>query len=372
MTEEERKLYTQADREDTQKTDAEEKIRIKKRFLALYTALSNADEALQISQASVAKLLGVKEQTFKDTIKPEKNLNCNEKVVISFCHRYSIDPYDVIFSERPVEDIIEEAKNNMLTKRNMADAVLPKLTDEHFYGTFYGYSLNSQHKDKLDSFELKIFKDANNVPCAELNLSCYFKDTSAKDSTTYKKHLSGTPVLIMDDLILIVFYQLNGNEMYIFSYNYFKYYSTDRIFCRQGALLSAYRGNMIFPQIQSFIITDKKIARENLNYISSLLKLSNVDIIVSDDKLQELLQTNEYVKAFYEQYPYEFNKVTMCSVDEVSISSKGINGKIDKRTVMEVITALKSVSENPGYFYFPDLGDKSKMYSKFVKELQEQ
>lgn len=354
-------------------------------FKALFYLIQNRTG---LSQNKMISLLSCPPSTVKNILRKD-DASLNAEVVISFCHKFGINVTDIYYPKVKIKEKCEYEKTSeyssavtsyaesLMSVKNTDTAytceessVCHKLNDKSYFGTFYGYSYNSQYRGQLDSFVLNISEDENKAVRAELELTCYSTDGFNRETTRIKR-LSGVPFHIEPDLIYIIFTQTDGNELYVFAYNHILINSGKKIFYRHGALLSTSRGSHIAPQIQSFIFSDKLIQENNLHYVKGILKLVQDSILVPEKAFTELVNTNEFVAECMKRNVLIHRKTEMCSFSENTLFDIGTDEGIDRRTLIEALAALREHSVNSQFFVFPDFGDKSKLYSKLILEIQQ-
>ena len=347
-----------------------------------------------LNQSEIIKMMNWSTSTAKGILtKADSKLNA--EIAISFCNEFGFNVNDIYYpKEKNLKDnnrnayikALDSYTEKLMSERGdrcsspaleftdtvkaVSSSCCHELNDESYFGTFYGYCYNSQYNGHLDSFVLKIFKDENNKTRAELDLTCYSTIGFDKE-TTRTKHLEGVPLHLEKDLIYIVFNQSDGNELYVFAYNHIALNSGMKIFCRHGALLSTCRGSHVSPQIQSFVFTDGVIAKKNLHYIKSLLKLAQDNVFVPENDFNELAKNNEYVKECIEKDILIHKRLNMCWFSENTIFNRGVDEGINPKVLIEALSAIKEFSANPRFVTFPDFQSKSKLYAKLIKDIQE-
>lgn len=345
------------------------------------------------SRKSIMEEIGYDDDTGKNLFNKG---TLNARVSIAFCRFYGFDVNDIYYYPSEIYNANDE---NTRTKmiNNYVEMLMEKrstnespseydftdiqkklrssrsrvLDDEHFFGTFYGYCYNSAfHGDNLDSFTLKIHKDNENNVLADLELDCYSEDDYSNE-TCRKEKLSGVPIQLGENLIYIIFNDTNSNELYVFVYERFEMKDRSKLKCRRGALLSTQRGNPPHPQIQSFIFTDKKVAKENLHRVKGLLNLVQGKIYLPESTFNELMENNENVRMCAEKGFFGNETKNMRIIKEKAVFNNG-QDEIHPQILADVLCTLREHSVNPRYITFPDNEEFGKSNSKLLMSLREE
>lgn len=329
----------------------------KETFLAAYYAFVLANN---ISQRHMAKELGIKLSTIRDTCDRHKP-NLNTKFVIAFCLKYGVIDVETVYRRdvKEPDDLKRPNEKNFTVFRHSYDC--HELTDPAFMGTFFGLCRNTQYPDILADFILRIRHNTHNELQAELELHTYNRKMEA---TT--KYLYGKPMHLHPNIIYIVCQSDRGDDMCILSYTYFKISPGNKLYCQDGAMITPCRSTERFPQMQSFVFLDQPIKPENRHYIDGFLKLTQDKIVVPADKYDELMTSNECVKNFFEQCKdIQYRKEEYVCFSEKVLTAMGEANNVDFDTTAAAILMLKQRSINPDVIDFPN----KKLYSKFLSGL---
>ncbi len=350
------------------------KTEARNRFLGIYKKFQDDTNK---SDNKIHEETGVSLSTIRDTI---LNGNFNADFVIAFCRTYRDADINTdlnyIFtgvSDDAVTSLVDESGDNLdseikktyTTFRHSRDC--HPLKDEAFMGTFYGYCRNTQYNNIIDDFVLTIEKTPKKFMSATLSLNSHNQRNEAT-----KKLLYGKPMHLEPNIIYIVFQSDAGDDMFIMSYNWFKLNAGKRLYCRYGALMTPCRATNRYPQMQPFIMLDKPVLAENMNYVDGFLNLTQDKIIVParvfDSETDGLKVKNENVKAFFDKCrDVQYNNDNYYCFSEKVLLALGEANGVDYDTIGATIMTLKENSINPKAVNFPD----NKTYSKFFVGLTE-
>ena len=271
-------------------------------FLRVYNEFV---ETNHISQTRMAKELGIKLSTIRDTCDTTKD-NLNANFVIAFCLKYRVVSVEDIYGRdmKEPEELKNEEKSTISNEKNFTifrhSFDCHELKDPAFMGTFYGYCRNTQYHDTIDSFVLRIGYNTHNELQAELELN-----THNRKREDVKKVLYGKPMHLEPNIIYIVCQSNRGDDIFILSYNYFKINSGNKLYCRFGSLMTPCRSTDRYPQMQPFLLLGNPVLQENMDYVSGFLNLTQDKIIVPADKYDAetngLMATNDTVREFFER-----------------------------------------------------------------------
>lgn len=280
----------------------------------------------------------------------------NSDFAIAFCRTYHVADLNYLFSD-------VEKNSACITFPLSADC--RPLDDEAFLGTFYGYCRNTQPDHAVERFILKISKDNREDAQAVLTLL-----GQNQKSEPIKKILAGKPMHLKPNMIYIVLQSEDGDDMFILSYNWFKISAGKKLYCRYGSLMTPCRSTDRYPQQQSFIMLDKPVSPENMQYVDGFLRLSQDKIIVPADQYDArsggVMATDKTVKAFFDQCKdLQYSKEEYYCFSEKVLLAMGEAHGIDYDTTAATIMALKEHSINPKVVDFPN----NKTYSKFFAGL---
>ena len=142
------------------------------------------------------------------------------------------------------------------------------------------------------------------------------------------------------------------------------------MYCRYGSLMTPCRSTDRYPQMQTFLLLDKPVLPENLDYIDGYLHMIQDKIIVPaevyDSEENGLLKNDETVKTFFENCSgMHYNKEEYYCFSEKVLLALGEANGVDYDTTAATIMTLKKHSINPKVVDFPNI----KTYSKFFAGL---
>ena len=335
----------------------------KKDFLKVYNGFVTEHN---ITQAQMAKMLGVNLSTLRDTIDAQSpNLNAN--IVIAFCMKFKILDIETVYAKdvKEPEYLKEEvaSKTNFTIFRHSHDCHV--LNDEAFMGTFYGYCRNTLYNNLIDDFTLAIYRDSNGTVQAKLALTNHTLRSEKLVKTLY-----GKPMHLEPDIIYIILQSDDGDDMFILSYSWFQIRLGGSLYCRYGSLLTPCRETKRYPQMQAFVILDNPISAEKMHYVDGFLRLSQDKIIVPASKFDAeaggLMATDETVQFFFEQCSdLQYNAEPYYCFSEKVLLAMGYAKDMDFDITAATIMTLKENSINPKVIDFPN----NKTYSKFLQKL---
>ena len=321
------------------------------KFLDLYWKFKKENKGQ--TDEKIAEEIGIPLSTLKYTL---NNKGFSSDVAIAFCRTYHVADLNFLFS-----DVKEDSA--CVTFQLSTDC--RPLDDEAFFGTFHGYSRNTQSDHCVEKFVLTISKEKTNDARAVLTLF-----GQNQKSEPVEKILTGKPMHLKPNIIYIVLQSENGDDMFVLSYNWFKINTGKRLYCRYGSLMTPCRSTDRYPQQQSFIMLDKPVSPENMHFVDGFLRLSQDKIIVPADKYDTqaggMMATDKNVKAFFDQCKdLQYSKEEYYCFSEKVLLAMGEAHGIDYDTTAATIMTLKENSINPTVVDFPN----NKIYSKFFAGL---
>ena len=339
----------------------------KKRFCEQYNIIK---EKHNLSDAKLAEKLDCSLSTLKDSINPNKHF-CNSDLLISFCHRYAdelgIDINYLYYGEATSADTPVRSGPKDIPFSHPND--LHILDDPAFMGTFYGYCQDARH-DTIDTFTLTIGTNENGA-FAKLNINCSSVPVYGNNVSS-QNELYGTPIILLPDLVYITFQSESGSHFYSIYYKYIKINDRNKnLYCAYGSLTTIFHGTSKFPQQQAFIISSEPIKEDNIHYIKGFLKMSQDQIIISSDILDEpqngLMSTDCDVKEIFDRNPQiNLIKESVYCLSEKMLLALGEANNIERSVTAKAILTLKEHSMNPKRINYP----VTKLYLlNFIKNL---
>ena len=321
------------------------------KFLDLYWTFKKENKGK--TDEKIAEEIGIPLSTLKYTL---NNKGFSSDVAIAFCRTYHVADLNFLFS-----DVKEDSA--CVTFQLSTDC--RPLDDEAFFGTFHGYSRNTQSDHCVEKFVLTISKEKTNDARAVLTLF-----GQNQKSEPVEKILTGKPMHLKPNIIYIVLQSETGDDMFVLSYNWFKINTGKRLYCRYGSLMTPCRSTDRYPQQQAFIMLDKPVSPENMHFVDGFLRLSQDKIIVPADKYDAqaggMMATDKNVKAFFDQCKdLRYSKEEYYSFSEKVLLAMGEAHGIDYDTTAATIMTLRANSINPKVVDFPN----NKTYSKFFAGL---
>ena len=275
---------------------------------------------------------------------------------IAFCRTYHAVDLNYLFS-----DVREESA--FVAFQHSTDC--RPLEDEAFLGTFYGYCRNTQPEYGIEHFVLKLTREGRKDARAEFTLH-----GRSQKGDTIQKVLTGKPMHMKPNIIYIVLQGERGDDLFILSYNWFKLNTGKKLYCRYGCSITPCRSTDRYTQMQSFLMLDKPVTPENMQYVDGYLRLAQDKIIVPADKYDAeaggLMATDEQVKSFFSRCKdLRYSKEPYYCFSEKVLLAMGEAHGIAFDTTAATIMSLKANSINPKVVDFPN----NKIYSKFFAGL---
>ncbi|MBR1810972.1 MAG: hypothetical protein IJ766_04890 [Clostridia bacterium] len=324
---------------------------VKDRFLPIYSAICE-EKGLSLKEIrkEIKNATGVdiKKTTAGESIDSAKH-NLNADFVIAFCFTYKIDINEIYFQKKIPDK--EYLSPSATVFKHSSDFHV--LNDKKFFGTYYGYFFSTQYIGEIDSFILTVDETK-----AIFRLRTHVKDRETHSLIIDERIFEGKPMHLEPHLIYIMFQQDTGDAMYTLAYNWFDINTGKHLFFRQGALLTQYRGETRYPQIQSFIFMDREISDENLSYVAGQLKLcsdakSNY-IFIKKTVFDALFMSEAHhnVTSGIERLEYSEKKHECLWFEEDSIRIDLRNEGYDAAEIERIICKLKAVSLNPNAIVF--------------------
>lgn len=314
------------------------------------------------SDERIAVELGLCVSTIRNTL---NGPYFNTDFVITFCTHYHIGDLNYLFTGIPDEPRSAVEQDGSFTVfRHSSDCHV--LEDEAFLGTFYGYCRNTQYHHILDDFVLTVSRGIHGTVQASMLLHSHNQRGEFMQKTLY-----GKPMHVEPDSIYMVMQSDRGDDLFMFHYSWFKINSGKKLYCRYGGLMTPCRDTVRFPQLQSFVMLDAPVTKENLPYVDGFLDLTQDKIPVPArlmDGENGLLAKDASVKEFFEACrDVHYSKEAIYCYSEKVLLALGDACGVDRDLTAKTILTLKKHSINPKVVDFPD----RKIYSKFLSSLTE-
>lgn len=214
----------------------------------------------------------------------------------------------------------------------------------------------------LDDFRLEI-KPERNTTMSHITIRYHSIDCNGYMKLSDKK-LIGTPIFVNPSNIYIIFTESSG-QFIIFSFSYVKY-KLRHLYFRRGAIITTGRDAARQPLMQSFVMFDKVIAKENEKYIPGFLLIYDSVFHIPEDRVNQLKEESNKLKILFKNLEYIFNAniKSYYTVNETQILAS-IDDNTSKADVVKALQLLKANAIEPKRVYFPEID----VFSEFSKRL---
>jgi len=203
----------------------------------------------------------------------------------------------------------------ILPDNSAYDYDFKRLTDPFYLGSFTCYMLRTAYvsdenavtvkndtlrkNDELVKCSLKI-ENINNYTTAEMIIHNHTTHVDGKHIFSDTK-LSGLPIHISKtDNIFINFISEHG-KYYTVMFDHQVFYNAPMYF-REAVVMTSSTGTQTLPMISKMIILRNDVPQQYHDYLRGLLSLNVNNIIISEDKLNQLKTSNSEIKQFCSEF----------------------------------------------------------------------
>lgn len=282
--------------------------------------------------------------------------------VIAMCKYFDVNISDVL-AEPDSENFEQLLVINKYNTENQS-----VLNDPNYTGTFHGYFYSTKTTNSnIDEFTLTISSEGKR---AKATLEIYWNTLSEVGTeTTKRKSLTGTPILVDPSNIYIVFRNAR-NDHIILSYSYVKY-RLNKLYFRRGAIVTMRTESLRVPLVESFVLFNKKLADEELQYIPGFLLLNDSDFHINKDDFDKLIESNTDVKYLHDNLSniYNYSTKPVITINENQIlNSKKVD--VSKEKIVRGLLILKKYALDAKQISYPEIPEFSE-FSKLLKKQEE-
>lgn len=213
----------------------------------------------------------------------------NSLVIIAICKVLHINP-SWLFSEPDHLTSFSDYSSDSISGADLYTT----LTDPHYMHEYYCYTLRPTYGALYQSCRLSIEKTGEDKSLAVLKMSDEVLRLGEKEHFT--NVFTGVPVLCKADGVVYIVFTNELGYMQFLCFDYVKYRRAEMYF-RMGLLVLVNPVTKT-PQMQKLMISSRELEPEELPYVEGLLKVSNDQIILTEEGMEELLEEySDYEKA---------------------------------------------------------------------------
>lgn len=296
---------------------------------------------------------GLSYPTFLRTCNPDYPNICNLDSCLAIA-RFLKLPLDSLFSPPG-----EELQLNASRITTYPAEPFNYLTNQKYYGTFYGYmhSVNNEEKD-IEPFTLCI-----NEHGATMRLHYHTTESDNKREPRVTEY-AGRPIQTEHNIHMVLT-SCHGDFM-ILAFAYRVYKDKDLYF-RHGGLLASGRGNSVYPHAQSFLLFDHDIQRNEKQYLPGLLLLSDRDFHIPVSVAEDLAEKDPDVRRFFDELAHHLTKEEYYMIREETMISCD-NERISKDKIISALLKMKAKATDAKHAYYPHMTPYSR-FSLILKKI---
>lgn len=297
-------------------------------------------------------------ETLRNTL-DYNNKSLDMFCVIAMCRYFNLDTaYILSAPDNPASAIYNEERQFVSERFSILD-------DPKYLGKYYGYFYSPKKTNQMiDSFSLELKKE-NGKTVARLSVDYHSIKNNGQMKIT-NKVMEGTPILVKPSSIYIVLTEGSG-QFNILSFSYV-HYNLNNLYFRRGAMLTHGRDATRQPLMQSFVMFDKKLSKDDMEYVPGFLLLYDTVFHIPTSEMQELGQKHPEIAYLFEEFFYIFKANTQqyYKVNEAQILAS-VRNNIPKEDVVKALQLMKAHATDAKRIYFPEIDDFSE-FSKFLHQ----
>lgn len=279
--------------------------------------------------------------------------------IVAICRYFNLDTAYVLSKpDNPASMLYNEEKQFVSERFSV-------LSDPKYLGKYYGYFYSPKKTNQMiDSFTLEL-KMENGKAIARMNAD-YHSIKNNGQMKTINKTLEGTPILVKPSSIYIVLTEGTG-QFNILSFSYVNY-NLNHLYFRRGAMLTTGRDASRQPLMQAFVMFDKKLSDDDMDYIPGFLLLYDTVFHISTDEMEKLGQIHPEIAHLFNElyYIFQANTQQYYNVNETQILAS-VKNDIPKEDVVKALQIMKAHATDAKRIYFPEIDEFSE-FSKYLHQ----
>lgn len=285
--------------------------------------------------------------TVRNTLNPSKDA-LDTATVIAICRYLHLDT-SMIFSPPGTQDTTLQSNDQYLSNGKFTI-----LSDSKYLGTFHGFYYSPNHQSpELVRFDLEIKEKNGN---AAATMYYHGRPTSVEGiPRTDPRILYGTPYV--DNLHSNIFLLLtNDSGDFYFLYFNWQHFRSHGLYFRRGIALtpSSLRDNPVL--FMNFVLFALPVSDEDIPFVSGLLADVFPSFIISEEKANQLRNTEPLVETFFQQYGYilEHEKQSMYIVNETQLLATE-HPSMSDIDMIKALLLIKDASSSPKRIVYEDI-----------------